>query len=185
MGNRAGAAAAATVGLLATVLGGCSDGGGSGGSASATPSATGTSASGTSTSASGTVASSSSPLGTVLIDGEGRTLYLWEADTTSRSTCNGDCAKSWPPVTVTGEPVAGKGVKAGLLGTTTRDDGREEITYNGHPLYRYAGDTSAGDTHGQGSNGFGAAWYVLDTAGNKIKKTPPSPSASASNDGGY
>ncbi|MFI6862830.1 hypothetical protein ACIBKZ_23545 [Streptomyces sp. NPDC050421] len=178
MGNRAGAAAAATVCLLAAVLGGCSDGGGSSGSASATPSATGTSAS-------GTVASASSPLGTILVDGEGRTLYLWEADTTSRPTCDGDCAKSWPPVTITGKPVAGTGAKAGLLGTTTRDDGRKEITYNGHPLYRYAGDTNAGDTNGQGANAFGAAWYVLDTAGNKITKAAPSPSASASNNGGY
>ncbi|MEU1349145.1 hypothetical protein ACFYPA_21900 [Streptomyces sp. NPDC005775] len=178
MGNRAGAAAATTVGLLAAVLGGCSDGGGNSGSASATPSATGTRAA-------GTVAAASSPLGTILVDGEGRTLYLWEADTTSESTCDGDCATSWPPVTVSGKPVAGKGVKAALLGTTTRDDGREEITYNGHPLYRYAGDTSAGDTHGQGSNGFGAAWYVLDVAGNKITKVPPSPSDSASANGGY
>ncbi|MET7644401.1 hypothetical protein ABZS83_12265 [Streptomyces sp. NPDC005426] len=180
MGNRAGATAAATVGLLAAVLGGCSDDGGGSSSASATPSATGTPAS-------GTVASASSPLGTILVDGEGRTLYLWEADTTSRSTCDGDCAQSWPPLTLTGKPVAGKGVKASLLGTTTRDDGRAEVTYNGHPLYRYAGDTAAGDTHGQGSNGFGAAWYVLDTAGNKITKAAPSPSASssASNNGGY
>ncbi|MFD8687655.1 hypothetical protein [Streptomyces sp. NPDC059651] len=175
MGYRAGAAAAATVSLLAAVLGGCSDDGGSGGSASATPSATGA--------ASGTVATASGPLGTILVDGDGRTLYLWEADTASRSTCDGDCAKSWPPVTVTGKPVAGKGVKASLLGTTTRDDGREEITYNGHPLYRYADDTNAGDTNGQGSNGFGAAWYVLDAAGNKITKAAPSPSAS--NNGGY
>ncbi|WP_406098884.1 hypothetical protein [Streptomyces sp. NBC_01013] len=176
MGNRAGAAAAVTVGLLAAVLAGCSDDGGSSSSASATPSAKGTSAS-------GTVAAASSPLGTILVDGEGRTLYLWEADTASRSTCGGDCAKSWPPVTVTGKPVAGKGVKAALLATTTRDDGRKEITYNGHPLYRYGGDTSAGDTNGQGANAFGAAWYVLDPAGNKITKAPPSPSAS--NNGGY
>ncbi|WP_327712339.1 hypothetical protein OG912_31880 [Streptomyces sp. NBC_00464] len=176
MGNRAGTAAAATVSLLAAVLGGCSDDGGSSGPASATPSATGAAAS-------GTVATASSPLGTILVDGEGRTLYLWEADTSSKSTCDGDCATAWPPATVTGKPVAGEGVKASLLGTTTRDDGRKEITYNGHPLYRYAGDTGAGDTNGQGSNGFGAAWYVLDTAGNKITKAPPSPSPS--DNGGY
>lgn len=175
MGNRAGAVAAVTAGLLAAVLGGCSDDGGSS-SASATPSATGSQAS-------GTVAAASGPLGTILVDGQGRTLYLWEADTTSESTCDGDCATSWPPVTVSGKPVAGKGVKAALLGTTTRDDGREEVTYNGHPLYRYAGDTVAGDTNGQGSHGFGAFWYVLDAAGNKITKTPASPSPSS--DGGY
>ncbi|MER5280831.1 hypothetical protein ABT025_34565 [Streptomyces sp. NPDC002809] len=176
MRNRAGTTAAVTVGLLAAVLGGCSDDGGSGGTASSSASATGKPAS-------GTVAAASSPLGTILVDGEGRTLYLWEADTSSKSTCNGDCATAWPPVTVTGKPVAGKGAKASLLGTTTRDDGRKEVTYNGHPLYRYAGDTSAGDTNGQGSNGFGAAWYVLDTAGNKITEAPPSPSSS--NNGGY
>ncbi|MEU1469000.1 hypothetical protein ABZ434_12370 [Streptomyces sp. NPDC005761] len=178
MGNRAGAAAAAIVCLLAAALGGCSDDSGSSGSASASASATGTAAS-------GTVATASSPLGTILVDGEGRTLYLWEADTSPKSTCDGDCAKSWPPVTATGKPVAGKGAKASLLGTTTRDDGREEITYNGHPLYRYAGDTSAGDVNGQGSNGFGAAWYVLDPAGNKITKAAPSPSSSSPGDGGY
>lgn len=87
--------------------------------------------------------------------------------------------------------MAGKGVQASLLGTTKRADGRTEITYNGHPLYRYAGDTHAGDTHagdtnGQGSNGFGAAWYVLDPAGNKVTKSPPPPSSSPSpGDGGY
>ncbi|WP_328947504.1 hypothetical protein OG345_35635 [Streptomyces sp. NBC_01220] len=172
----AAAAAAATVSLLAAALGGCSNDGGGGGSASATPSATGAAAS-------GTVATASSPLGTILVDGGGRTLYLWEADTSSKSTCNGDCATAWPPLTTTAKPVAGKGAQASLLGTTTRDDGRKEITYNGHPLYRYAGDTNAGDTNGQGSNGFGAAWYVLDATGNKITKTPPSPSSS--NNGGY
>ncbi|THA77011.1 hypothetical protein E6R60_10555 [Streptomyces sp. A0642] len=180
MGNRAGAAAVATVGLLAAVLGGCSDDGGDSGAASPTPSATGTRAA-------GTVAAASGPLGTILVDGQGRTLYLWEADTGSRSTCDGDCATAWPPVTVTGKPVAGKGVQASLLGTTKRADGRTEITYNGHPLYRYAGDTRAGDTNGQGSNGFGAAWYVLDTAGNKVTKSPPppSPTSSSPGDGGY
>lgn len=175
MRNRAGTTAAATVSLLAAVLGGCSDDNGSSDTASASASA--------GTQGSGTVAAASSPLGTILVDGDGRTLYLWEADTSSKSTCNGDCATAWPPVTVTGKPVAGEGVKASLLGTTTRDDGREEITYNGHPLYRYAGDTGAGDTNGQGSNGFGAAWYVLDATGNKITKAPPSPSSS--NNGGY
>ncbi|MFE9856360.1 hypothetical protein [Streptomyces sp. NPDC005780] len=179
MGYRSGAAVAATVGLLAAVLGGCSDDGGSSGSASSEPSAT------TSAAASGTVTTASSPLGTILVDGDGRTLYLWEADTASESTCDGDCAKAWPPVTVTGKPLAGKGVKAALLGTTTRDDGRKEITYNGHPLYRYAGDTNAGDTNGQGSNGFGAAWYVLDTAGDKITKSPPPASPSSPGNGGY
>ena len=67
-----------------------------------------------------------------------------------------------------GRPKAGSGVNASMLGTTTRSDGKDEVTYNGHPLYYYAGDQKAGDTNGQDLNQFGAPWYVVSPAGNKI-----------------
>ena len=96
-----------------------------------------------------------------LVDRQGRSLYLFEADRTRSSTCSGQCVQAWPPVVVTGEPRPVKGVRAGLLGTSTRGDGDTQVTYAGHPLYRYAGDQAAGDTNGQGLDQFGAEWYLV------------------------
>lgn len=107
-------------------------------------------------------------LGTILVDGRGRTLYLWVADKGGMSTCNGACAQAWPPVLTKGKPKASSGVNAALLGTTTRADGKTEVTYKGHPLYTFVGDKAPGDTTGQGSDGFGAAWWVVGTDGNAI-----------------
>ena len=115
-----------------------------------------------------TVALAKLKVGTALVDGQGRTLYLFEADKGSTSTCNGACASLWPPATTSGKPTAAPGVDAAKLGTTKRSDGKLEVTYNGHPLYRYAPDTKAGDVTGQGLNQFGAPWYVLAATGNKI-----------------
>jgi predicted lipoprotein with Yx(FWY)xxD motif len=109
-----------------------------------------------------------SKLGPILVDGTGRTLYLFEADKSTMSTCTGACASAWPPVTITGSPQAGSGVTAGLLGTTVRPDGAREVTYHGHPLYSYVGDSSPGAVTGQGLSQFGAKWYVLAPNGNKI-----------------
>ena len=111
----------------------------------------------------------SSKLGKILVDGQGRTLYLWEADTGTASTCSGACASAWPPLTSDGQPVARAGVSASELGTTKRDDGTSEVTYNGHPLYTFSGDSAPGQTAGQGSDGFGAEWYVLSATGNAIE----------------
>jgi predicted lipoprotein with Yx(FWY)xxD motif len=108
-------------------------------------------------------------LGTILVDGKGRTLYLFQADKGTASTCDGACASAWPPLTTTGRPVAGPGVSASLLGTTERSDGATEVTYNGHPLYTFSGDSAPGQTTGQGVDGFGAEWYVLSAAGNEIE----------------
>jgi predicted lipoprotein with Yx(FWY)xxD motif len=108
------------------------------------------------------------PLGRILVDGHGMTLYLFEKDTGMMSTCNGSCAKFWPPVTTTGAAKAGSGLDAGKLGTTARSDGETEVTYNGHPLYYYAGDKQPGDTTGEGLNAFGALWYVLSPAGKEV-----------------
>jgi predicted lipoprotein with Yx(FWY)xxD motif len=107
-------------------------------------------------------------VGSALVDGQGRTLYLFEADKGSTSTCGGACASIWPPAKASGKPTAGPGVDAAKLGTTRRGDGTLEVTYNGHPLYRYAPDAKAGDATGQGLNQFGAKWYVLAASGTKI-----------------
>jgi predicted lipoprotein with Yx(FWY)xxD motif len=109
-------------------------------------------------------------LGTFLVDGSNQTLYLFEADKTSRSTCTGACAKAWPPALTSGKPsaVSGSGVKSSKIGTTKRADGTTQITYDGHPLYRFIKDTKSGDTKGEGSKAFGAEWYVLAPSGKKI-----------------
>jgi predicted lipoprotein with Yx(FWY)xxD motif len=107
-------------------------------------------------------------LGEILVDSQGRTLYLFEKDAGTTSACSGDCAIDWPPVTTAGRPTVGDGLSASRVGTTTRSDGRTQITYNGHPLYLFRGDLVAGDAYGQGLNSFGAAWYVVSPAGSEI-----------------
>jgi len=106
--------------------------------------------------------------GKFLADGQGRTLYLFEADKSSTSTCTGACASAWPPATASAMPMAGGGVSQSLLGTTKRADGTEQLTYNGHPLYYFAADTGSGMAKGQGTKAFGADWYVVDAKGAKI-----------------
>ena len=116
---------------------------------------------------------------TILVNAKGLTLYFWTADTPTRSTCTNDstyhCSKVWPPLLTTGEPLAGTGVKAALLGTLVRDDGGTQVTYAGHPLYTFHGyagtppDRKRGDLHGQGYIGI---WWVLTPAGTKITKVP-------------
>jgi predicted lipoprotein with Yx(FWY)xxD motif len=114
------------------------------------------------------VGTTTGPMGTFLVDAKGRALYLWDADHGAMSTCSGACAQAWPPLTTAGTPKAGGRVKASLLGTTTRSNGSREVTYAGHPLYYYAGDSRPGDATGQGLDAFGAKWYVLASSGNKI-----------------
>lgn len=140
-------------------------------SASTTPSTSASaSSSASATGASAALNTASSTLGPILVDGTGRVLYLFEADTSSKSTCSGSCAAAWPPLLTSGTPTGGQGVKANLLGTTTRSDGTTQVTYNGHPLYYYAGDSKAGDMNGQDISQFGAKWYVLDANGVKVEK---------------
>ena len=109
-----------------------------------------------------------SRLGQILVDGQGRTLYLFEADKAGKSNCRGACTSAWPPYLSQSVPHAGTGVAGALLGTSIRGDGGAQVTYHGHPLYHYAGDNQPGDTAGQGLNQFGANWYVLASTGNKI-----------------
>ncbi|OLB91877.1 MAG: hypothetical protein AUI15_22215 [Actinobacteria bacterium 13_2_20CM_2_66_6] len=107
-------------------------------------------------------------LGQILVDGNGRTLYLFEADTSSASTCYGSCATYWPPLLTGGPPQAGAGAKTSLLGTTKRNDGTTEVTYAGHPLYYVVTDHNPGDATGQRVNNFGAAWDVVGPDGKQI-----------------
>jgi predicted lipoprotein with Yx(FWY)xxD motif len=107
-----------------------------------------------------------SPLGQILIDAEGRTLYLFMNDTANTSVCTGGCAQTWPPLLVTGAPTGGLGVEASKLGTTSRTDGGTQVTYNGHPLYHFASDSAPGDTKGQG---VGGNWFVVSPQGEPIQ----------------
>jgi predicted lipoprotein with Yx(FWY)xxD motif len=111
----------------------------------------------------------STQLGQVLVDGSGRTVYLFLADSGTTSNCNSAaCVQYWPPVLTTGAPQAGSGVNPSLLGTTTRKDGTTEVTYAGHPLYYFITDKKAGDVTGQGIDGFGGPWYVVAPSGMRI-----------------
>ena len=112
----------------------------------------------------------STSLGKFVVDAQGRTLYLFEKDKNGRSACYGQCAKFWPPLITSGKPRASAGVKASLLGTTRRRDGRMQVTYGGHPLYRFLEDKAPGQTKGEGTKFFGAEWYVVAPSGKKIDK---------------
>jgi predicted lipoprotein with Yx(FWY)xxD motif len=102
-------------------------------------------------------------LGTYLIGKGGRAIYLWEADSKNESACTGTCAKFWPPVT--GIPTAETGVTATALGSITRSDGKTQVTYDGHPLYYFAGDKTSKTTAGQGSDAFDATWWLVMPTG--------------------
>jgi len=129
--------------------------------------------------AAGTPASSGSTAATVieshagsaapfLTNSSGRAVYLWAADSMNKSMCSGACAQAWPPVTSMGQVTAAHGAKAADLGTITRSDGTKQVTYLGHPLYYFAGDSGPGQTNGQGSDSFGAKWWLVTPAGAKI-----------------
>jgi predicted lipoprotein with Yx(FWY)xxD motif len=105
-------------------------------------------------------------LGKVLVAANGRTLYLYTPDSKSKSTCYGGCASAWPPLLSTGKPKAARGVQAKLLGVTMRSDGSHQVTYKGHPLYLYAGDSKAGDVTGEG---VGDVWYAVSAKGADVE----------------
>lgn len=116
-----------------------------------------------------TVAVASAPkLGQILVDGSGRTLYLFEADKGASSTCYSACATYWPPLLTNGAPKAGAGVDATKLATAKRNDGTSQVTYNGHPLYYVVTDHNPGDATGQAVDNFGGLWYVVGANGNKV-----------------
>ncbi len=156
----------ALVGLIAvlafTACGGDEEPSGAGSS----PTPTGTASPTPTQSVSGTVTVASSSLGQILVDAEGKTLYLFMRDSGGKSSCTAGCATTWPPLAASGTPTAGDGVQQSLLGTTARDDGTMQVVYNQHPLYNFSGDSAAGDTKGQG---IGGNWFVVSPAGEPIR----------------
>jgi predicted lipoprotein with Yx(FWY)xxD motif len=119
----------------------------------------------------------------VLTDASGRAVYLWVKDTGTTSTCSGACAGAWPPVTAAGPVTASGSAVASDLGTTARSDGTKQVTYDGHPLYYYAGDSAAGMASGQGSDSFGAKWWLVSPSGSDVTASVSSFTASASGAG--
>ena len=111
-----------------------------------------------------------SGLGTLLVDSKGKTLYMFMKDKKDKSSCAGACATNWPPYMTTARPKAGTGAKQALLGTIKRSNGKLQVTYNHHPLYRFAKDTRKGQTKGENLTAFGAAWYAVSPAGVKVVK---------------
>ncbi len=168
--------AGAVLASLTLIAAAC--GGSGGGSASAS-----SSASTAKTTSSATVAVANSALGNVLVDAQGRTLYMFGADMGTTSTCSGACAQNWPPLLASGNATVGNNAKASLLGDSTRSDGKHQVTYNGHPLYLFSGDHKAGDTNGQGINAFGGKWHALTATGNQV--TANAASGGSSTGGGY
>jgi predicted lipoprotein with Yx(FWY)xxD motif len=114
-----------------------------------------------------TIALKPTAVGKVLVAANGRTLYLFTADTGGKSVCYGQCATYWPPL-IAGAPTAGIGLDASKLGTTKRKDGKPQVTYNGHPLYFFQPDKKPGDIKGQGFVHFGGSWWTVSAAGAKV-----------------
>jgi predicted lipoprotein with Yx(FWY)xxD motif len=171
-------AGAAGMALIALAAVGCG-GGGNGATAATAPPTT------TATGHPTTVGTASAGnLGTVLVDSQGRTLYLFQQDEGTKSECSGPCASVWPPLRANGRPTVGGGANASMIGTTARSDRKSQVTYNGHPLYLYSGDQKPGDTNGQGLTDFGGAWYALSPAGNQIITQASSSSRGQSSHGG-
>ena len=152
------------------------------GSAAASPSAPASSAAGSSASASTTgtvITTKSGSTGAFLTNASGRAVYLWAKDGTNMSACSGACAAAWPPVPATGTLTATGSAKASDLGTITRSDGTKQVTYDGHPLYYFAGDSAAKQTNGQGSDSFGAKWWLVAPSGAQITGTDTAAAAAA------
>jgi predicted lipoprotein with Yx(FWY)xxD motif len=162
-------AGAALIPLTALGLASCGGGNNDNAAAASTPPKT-------SSGKPATVGVESTSLGKILEDAQGRTLYLFQADSGTKSACFGPCATNWPPLR-SANPTVGSGANASMIGTTKRSDGNPQVTYNGHPLYTFKGDSSAGDTSGQGIKAFGGLWYVVSPAGQQV-------TASGSNSGG-
>jgi predicted lipoprotein with Yx(FWY)xxD motif len=158
----------AAVLLVPAAVAGCGSGGsyGSGGSS---PMAAVSPASATLASSKANLAVRKTSLGKVLVDSKGRTLYRFGADTKKNvSTCTGACAQNWPPAASPRKPKAGAGVSAKRLKVITRSDGTRQLSYAGHPLYRFAGDSKPGDVNGQNVDAFGGVWNVVAPSGKPV-----------------
>ncbi|MFJ4855252.1 hypothetical protein [Streptomyces sp. NPDC088730] len=186
------AAVLASTALLAAAAAGCSgsgsDSGGSGGTDTGglnsarqadVPAAAATSPS-PSPSPAPTVSVRKGTYGRTLVNEKKMTLYVFDKDTENKSACTGDCAKAWPPLLDKKTPTAGTGVSSKLLRTTTRGDGKKQVTYNGHPLYLFDEDKKPGDAKGQGVDAFGAKWYVVNAKGKQVTTATATPTSSSS-----
>ena len=175
--TRVALTSAALVAVTALAVGAC------GGSSSDKPASA---SSGAAKPASGAVVRTArTSLGNVIVDGRGRTLYLFAKDAGPKSTCSGGCATDWPPFTATAVPKAGSGVTSSGLSLTMRSDGHRQVVLDGHPLYYYAGDQGAGDLNGQGIDAWGAKWFVVDASGRQVTATAPAGSSTARGGYGY
>jgi predicted lipoprotein with Yx(FWY)xxD motif len=165
------AAAAALLGV-SLLIAGCGS--------SSPKAATATTTTTTTTAAANSIGTATGTDGTYLIGPSGRALYLFDADSGGKSNCSGACASAWPPLITTTTPATSGGAMSADLGTITRSNGSKQVTYKGHPLYYFAGDSGPGTTSGQGSDDFGADWWLVSTSGTAITK-----SSSASPSSGY
>jgi predicted lipoprotein with Yx(FWY)xxD motif len=171
-----GALAAA---LAALVIAGC--GGGSGGTSG---SGSGGAENASATTGGGTISATEiEGLGSVLVDSEGMTVYEYTPDSGTTSNCYGECETAWPPVLAEGKPTAGEGAMSSALGTTKRKDGTTQVTYEGHPVYTFTGDSSPGEANGQELEG---TWFALNESGAPVegKATAPAESEEAEESGG-
>jgi predicted lipoprotein with Yx(FWY)xxD motif len=171
-------AGAAAVPVVALAVAGC--GGSSSGATASAPPAHPKTASGSPA----TIGVASTGLGKILVDSQGRTLYLFKKDSATTSSCIGACATAWPPLRTSGKPVAGSGVNASLLGTIARSDGQPQVAYKGHPLYLFVKDQKAGDTKGEGLTAFGGSWFAVSVAGNQVSPRASSSGRGSSNSAG-
>lgn len=166
--SRVSKTAAVAALLLTFAVAGCSSpGGGSGGSGGAYGQSSESSApSESAASGATTLMVADSTLGEIVVDADGKTLYMFDTDTqgSGESSCTGTCLTNWPPLTTEGDAPAVQGV-TGEVGTITTADGSQQVTLNGWPLYYFAGDAAAGDVNGQGVGGI---WWVLSPAGERM-----------------
>lgn len=168
-------------GLLAAACGSSSSQNNAGGSTSPSSS----SSSGSSSNSVKVSAKNVAGLGSVLVDGTGRTLYVFAPDQGKKVTCTGSCAAVWPPLKIASgqKPAVSGAVRASLVSTTTNPSGGSVVTYAGWPLYLYVADPSPGTAHGQALNSSGGLWYVMSPSGQIIKKHAGA--GSSSNGSGY
>lgn len=140
-------------------------------------------AAGASSAAGTVVRAAHTALGDVLVDSSGRTLYALSGDSTASPACTGGCLQTWPMLAATGTPSAAAGV-TGTLATFSRSDGSHQVTVDGHPLYRYSGDSASGQTNGEGVKGPEGSWYAVSPSGSLVQQAPQS-SPAPTPSGGY
>jgi predicted lipoprotein with Yx(FWY)xxD motif len=111
-------------------------------------------------------------LGTIIVDKKGVTVYAFGHDLKNKSRCSGQCAQNWPPATAPAKPAVAKGLEKSKLKVIKRGDGSRQLSYKGHPLYRFIGDSGPGTTSGQNITAFGGTWHVLSKSGTVVKQAP-------------